>query len=341
MADENSGQDRLNRLLQGANTGEPSSQSAESGEDSFEMDDDLGIEGEDDEDAAPAGDEDDTSDTEDTTEDDTDSEGDEPSDDEETDDDEPATEPVADEDVVEAPAPTTGGDPMVAALQQQISFLQAQMLAAQQPVAPPPSEVVEVPDDLVVRTIFQGMTREDFAKLPQNVQENLSKVYERYSRAEARYAKNPALRYEEQFKARVEQTVRTIVEPLLRAEAERETDRLISRHLEPLAKTPEIRKRAVQIFQELPGSNGDWVTKERVLAAAVKLARAEVIDRKVDATKKTLGAKKAQARAAGGGKLKGAPSKKGNGKSGGIPDMRDNEKPEAYARRIAKFLPTE
>lgn len=343
-----SGPDRLTRMIAAATTGSTSSEGSGGGEDSFDADGPE--EEEDDEDAALVDDQVDTSDeSEDTTEEVTE-ESDETSDaDDEDETEEPADEDGADEDTEEtveeeaqAPAPTV--DPAVAAMQQQIQFLQAQVLASQQPKpALPPSaeEFDDLPDALVRGVMFGTLPRDQFDALPQNVQARLSKVYESYSAREARYAKNPALRYQEQFQSEVQKHVLSIVQPLLRERDERETDRLIGRHLAPI-KTAEIRQRAVEIFQTLPGSNTtDWGTKEKLLEAAVKMARGEFHDRRVDASKKKTGAKKVQGKAAGGGKLKGAPTSKGNGKSGGIPDMKDNEKPEAYAKRIAKYLPSE
>lgn len=343
MAD-NSVDARLTAMLNSANSGTKVSIPVEIDDDEsavVEQEDET----DDEDDSAQPDGEDDTSEEEDTSED-PEGESDESSEADDDGDEEPteevdAEEPKEEEVEEETPVSPPAVDPQatIAAMQHQIALMSNLLLGQQKP-APAPSapEHDDLPDQLIREAIFGG-DPEKFKALPVDTQRRVTQVWERYSTKEARYAKNPALRYQEEIQEHVQQHVMAIVQPVLQDLQEREIDRLTQRHLAPLGdeKNP-IRQRAVDIFTTLPGSKGTWPEREKVLAAAVVMARAEALSRKSDAEKKKLGAKKVQARAAGGGKLKGALPKSGNGASGKIPSMGDNESPLDYARRIQKHV---
>lgn len=340
--------DRLTKMLQSANSGTKVTVPATvEEEDSFDLDDDETATDGDGDAALPDG-EDDTTDTPEVTEDtsaEPDGESDEtPETDEDAGDGEPSedvdTEEGQEEEVEEPQAPAP--DPQaatIAALQQQVAFMSNMILGQQQHslAAPPVSGDDDLPDMHVRGAIFGGDPKV-FEALPEDTKRRVVQVYERYTAAETRYAKNPALRYEEQIRDRVRQEIEAAVKPLREDLEVREADRLITRHLAPLGdEAHPLRVRAMQIFGTLPGSKGGWAEREKVLATAVILARAERLGRQTDAAKKSGTAKKVQAKAAGGGKLKGSLPKSGNKSSGKLPEMGDNESPKDYARRIAKF----
>lgn len=152
---------------------------------------------------------------------------------------------------------------------------------------------------------------------------------------EVRYFRDPTARYTEQLREMVLKDVFTAIHPVLEDLNERKVQQLVRENLDPI-KDPTVKERAKEIYLESAGSSAPrWSDRQKTMALAVKAARLEAVERARDQKRQKKRARKVQAQASGGGKLRGtARQGKGARPKDQFPDLKLGQSLSEYAEEL-------
>lgn len=227
---------------------------------------------------------------------------------------------------------------LAATRQQQQQLFQNMMLLMQQKAQPqaPAQDASLLPDEVVEAALYGGeQSQQVWEGLDPSTRARAKAFASDTMKRQARYAQKPALQYQEQFRALVQQDMQKMLQPLLQSHYDTQAQQIVQRHAADL---PDHSTRIAEVYQSLPGSrSSNPAEMEATFKFAADFVRKELAQQGVAAREQKVETSERQKKANRKAARRGRPRGRGKPPSKPVPKLDLNNMSLAkYAERLSE-----